>query len=506
MELVNSIASWVLKKRMHQIELFRKYPHEVQIEWFNKLIDTAKNTEFGKKHGFKDIKTRQDFQNQVPISDYEALKPYIERVRQGEQNVIWPTDINWFAKSSGTTSDKSKFIPVSKESLEDCHYKGGKDLLSIYFNAFPDSKLFVGKGLVLGGSSEVNEYKKNSYYGDLSSIIIKNLPMWAEFVRTPSIDITLLPEWEEKIEKMAQAGVKEDVTNISGVPSWNLALLNRILEISGKKNMLEVWPNFEMYAHGGVSFSPYRERFKQLFPSEKVVYLETYNASEGFIGLQDEFSKTDADLLLMLDYGVYYEFLPLSELGKDNPKTTLLEEVELDEEYAIIMSTNAGLWRYMLGDTIRFTSTNPYRIKISGRTKYFINAFGEELMAENAEKGLQMACEKTESIVKEYTAGPFFNEKDSSGGHEWIIEFDKEPEDLEYFTTLLDNSLKALNSDYEAKRYKDMNMKLPKVISASNGTFYDWLRSKGKLGGQNKVPRLSNHRKIIEEIYALGSL
>ncbi len=503
MELVNSIASWVLKKRMHQIELFRKYPHEVQIEWFNKLIDTAKNTEFGIKHGFKDIKTRTDFQNQVPIVDYEGLKPYIERARKGEQNIIWPTEINWFAKSSGTTSDKSKFIPVSKESLEGCHYKGGKDLLSIYLNAFPESKLFVGKGLVLGGSSEVNEYKKNSYYGDLSSIIIKNLPMWAEFVRTPSIDITLLPEWEEKIEKMAQAGVKEDVTNISGVPSWNLALLQRILEITGKNNMLEVWPNFEMYAHGGVSFSPYRERFKQLFPSEKVVYLETYNASEGFIGLQDQFSAEEADLLLMLDYGVYYEFLPLSELGKDNPKAKLLEEVELDEEYAIVMSTNAGLWRYMLGDTVRFTSLEPYRIKISGRTKYFINAFGEELMAENAEKGLQQACEKTDAIVSEYTAGPFFNKNENGGGHEWIIEFEKEPEDLDYFTEVLDNALKTLNSDYEAKRYKDLNMQMPRLTAVKSGTFYAWLKSKGKLGGQNKVPRLSNHRTIIEEIHAL---
>ena len=506
MELVNSIASWVLKKRMHQIELFRKYPHEVQIEWFNKLINTAKNTEFGKKHHFKRIKSRQDFQNRVPISDYETLKPYIERVRQGEQNVLWPTEINWFAKSSGTTSDKSKFIPVSKESLEECHYKGGKDLLSIYFNTFPDSKLFVGKGMVLGGSSEVNEHKKNSYYGDLSTIIIKNLPYWAEYVRTPSIDITLLPDWENKIEKMAQAGAKEDVTNISGVPSWNLALLQRILEITGKENMLEVWPNFEMYAHGGVSFTPYREKFKKLFPSENVVYMETYNASEGFIGLQDQFSSEEGDLLLMLDYGIFYEFLSLSELGSDNPKAELLEDVELGQEYAIVMSTNAGLWRYMLGDTVRFTSLEPYRIKISGRTKYFINAFGEELMAENAEKGLQLACKKTGASIKEYTAGPYFNEGENGGGHEWIIEFENAPEDLEYFTEVLDNSLKSLNSDYEAKRYKDMNMQMPILTSVKNGTFYEWLKSKGKLGGQNKVPRLSNHRKLIEEIHGLGLL
>ncbi|MBD79404.1 MAG: hypothetical protein CL840_10815 [Crocinitomicaceae bacterium] len=497
MALVNSIASWILKKRLHQIELFRKYPHEVQNEWFNKLIDTAKDTEFGKKHGFSKIKNVDDYRKAVPIRDYDDMKDDILRIKHGEQNILWPSDIKWFAKSSGTTSDKSKFIPVSKESLEECHYKGGKDLLSIYLNQNPESGLFKGKGLVIGGSSEVNQFSKNSYYGDLSSIIIKNLPYWAEYIRTPSIEITLLPDWEVKLEKIAQAGIKEDVTSIAGVPSWNLTVINRILEITGAKNMLEVWPNFELYAHGGVNFTPYREKFQQLFPSDQVTYLETYNASEGFMGIQDRFDGSH-DVLLMLDYGIYYEFMPLDQLHTKNPTTKLLHEVELDQEYALVISTNAGLWRYMLGDTVRFTTLNPYRIKISGRTKYFINAFGEELIADNAEHALKHACENTGAQVSEYTAGPYFD--DTGGGHEWIIEFEKEPEDLNFFADVLDTSLKSVNSDYEAKRYKDFNMKAPIVHAVTPGTFYDWMKSKGKLGGQNKVPRLSNDRKILEEL------
>ena len=497
MALVNSIASWVLKKRLHQIDLFRKYPHEVQNECFSKLISAAKDTEFGKKYKFSKIKNVNDFRKSVPIHDYEDIKDYILRIKHGEQNLLWPSEIKWFAKSSGTTNDKSKFIPVSKESLEECHYKGGKDLLSIYLNANPESELFTGKGLVIGGSSEVNQFSKNSYYGDLSSIIIKNLPYWAEYIRTPSIEIALLPDWEEKLEKIALAGSKEDVTSIAGVPSWNLTVINRILEITGAKNMLEVWPNFELYAHGGVNFTPYREKFKELFPSDKVAYLETYNASEGFIGLQDRFDGNN-DVLLMLDYGIFYEFLPLEELHAKKSKTVLLDEVEIGKEYAIIISTNAGLWRYLLGDTVQFTTLKPYRIKISGRTKYFINAFGEEVMAENAEHALKHACENTGARIYEYTAGPYFTKL--GGGHEWIIEFEKEPKDLSFFADVLDTSLKSVNSDYEAKRYKNLNMQAPIVNSANKNTFYKWLKSKGKLGGQNKVPRLSNDRKILNEI------
>lgn len=498
MEIVNSIVSWVIKKRIHQIELFKSYPHEVQAEWLTALCYTARNTEFGKKYGFGDIRTHDDLINQVPVQDYESLQEYILRIKHGEQNILWPNKIKWFAKSSGTTADKSKFIPVSKESLDECHYKGGKDLLSIYYNQNPESKLFSGKGLVIGGSSQVNQFSSQSYYGDLSSIIIKNLPYWAEYVRTPSREIALMPEWESKLDKMAQAGASENVTNLSGVPSWNLILLKRILEISGKDNMLEVWPNFELYAHGGVSFRPYRKQYETLFPSDKVTYLETYNASEGFFGIQDQFENGNNDLLLMLDYGIYYEFLPMSELGKEYPKSLSLAEVEKGVNYALLISTNAGLWRYMIGDTVEFTSLKPHRIRITGRTKFYINAFGEELIADNAEEAVKICHEKTGAIVQEYTAGPIFYE--NNGGHEWIIEFEKEPEDIEYFIEILDTALKSLNSDYEAKRYNDMNMRKPKINVVPKGTFYRWMNSRGKLGGQNKVPRLSNERKFLESI------
>jgi hypothetical protein len=503
MEIVHNIAAWALKKRAHQIDLFRKYPLDVQREWFLKLLEKGKNTEYGKRHGFKYIKTYKQYTEQVPLNDYESLKEDILAIKHGRQNVLWPTEIKWFAKSSGTTADKSKFIPVSREALEDCHYKGGKDLLSIYFNARPDSKLFMGKGLAIGGSSEVNQFSKNSYYGDLSSIIIKNLPYWAEYVRVPSLEITLMPKWEDKLEKIAKAGLAENVTNISGVPSWNLILLERILAYSGKEHMLEVWPSFELYTHGGVSFAPYEKRFHELFPADSVWYLQTYNASEGFFGIQDRFEKGIDDMLLMLDYGIFYEFIPLDQVGKAHPKTIWLDDVEAGATYAVIITTNGGLWRYMLGDTVTFTSIAPYRIKVSGRTKYYINAFGEELMADNAEQGLKTACEKTGASVREYTAGPVFPSEHQKGGHQWIVEFDKPPSDINYFASALDTALKTLNSDYEAKRYQDINMGMLKITPAPEGTFYNWLKSKGKLGGQNKVPRLSNDRKILEELLAL---
>jgi hypothetical protein len=503
MELVHNIAAWVLKKRAHQIDLFRKYPLDVQREWFTRLLDTAKGTEYGKRHGFSRIKSYAQYTKHVPLNDYESLREDILSIKHGRQNVLWPSEIKWFAKSSGTTTDKSKFIPVSREALEDCHYKGGKDMLSIYFNARPDSKLFTGKGLAIGGSSEVNQFSKNSYYGDLSSIIIKNLPYWAEYVRTPSLEITLMPKWEEKIEKIARAGLKENVTSISGVPSWNLILLERILQLSGKQHMLEVWPNFEIYTHGGVAFAPYERRFHALFPSDDVWYLQTYNASEGFFGIQDTFDKGTNDMLLMLDYGIFYEFIPLDEVGKSSPKTIWLDEVQLGETYAMVISTNGGLWRYMIGDTITFTSVAPYRIKVSGRTRYFINVFGEELMADNAEQGLAVACEKTGVSIREYTAGPVFPTQDQKGTHEWLIEFEQAPTDLAYFATVLDNALKTLNSDYEAKRYRDINMAMPQIRSVPAGTFYNWLKAKGKLGGQNKVPRLSNDRKLLDEVHEL---
>lgn len=490
-----------MKKRLHQIELFIKYPHDVQDEWFNRLITSAKDTEWGKKFDYNSIKNPHQFRDRVPISDYESLEPYIDKIRNGKQNVLWNSEIKWFAKSSGTTNSKSKFIPVSNEALEDCHFKGGKDSLAIYFNNNPDSMLYEGKSLAIGGSHKLSEVNNESYYGDLSAILIQNLPFWAEFIRTPNLSVTLMDKWEHKIEKLAKITSKRNVTNISGVPSWTLLLLKRILEITGTSNIEEVWPNLELFAHGGVNFNPYREQFKKITPSN-MNYIETYNASEGFFGIQDQ-SNSD-EMLLMLDYGVYYEFLPTDQLGLENPKTILLDQVELNKNYALIISTNAGLWRYLIGDTIKFTSLSPFRIQITGRTKNFINAFGEELIIENAEKALAVACEKSHAIITEYTAAPVYFKNNENAAHEWLIEFEKEPNNIEYFNEILDNTLKSLNSDYEAKRYHDMVLRKPIVKTMPKNTFYNWLKQKGKLGGQNKVPRLSNDRKYVEEILMIS--
>ena len=498
MALINSVVSWLMKKRIHQIELFLKYPYDVQTEWLKKLLLTAKDTEFGRKYDFKNIANPDDFRNRIPVGDYETVKPYIIRLRQGEQNLLWYSDIKWFAKSSGTTSDKSKFIPVSSEALEECHFKGGKDMLSIYCNNNPNTLLFDGKGLALGGSHQISDFNNESYYGDLSAIIIQNLPWWAEFMRTPNLSITLMDKWEHKIEMMADVTMNEDVTNISGVPSWTLLLLKRILEKTGKQNLLDVWPNLELFTHGGVSFTPYKEQFKKLIPSGKMNYLETYNASEGFFGIQDR-NRAD-DMLLMLDYGIYYEFIPAEDFESDNPHTLTLNEVETGKNYAIVITTNAGLWRYKIGDTITFTSLNPHRIKITGRTKNFINACGEELIIDNAEKALAIACEKSNSQIREFTAAPIYSNDKQSACHEWLIEFFKEPESIDYFTEVLDNALKSINSDYEAKRYQNMILRLPMIKIVPEGTFYNWMRSKGKLGGQHKVPRLANNRQYIDEI------
>ncbi len=499
MALMNSVISWLMKKRLHQIELFMKYPHEVQQEWFKKLISNGADTEWGKKYNYKNIKSVEDFRSNVPISDYDALKPYIDRLRSGEQNILWNTDVKWFAKSAGTTSDKSKYIPVTEESLEECHYKAGKDMLSIYFNNNPESIFFDGKGLALGGSQKISEFNNSEYYeGDLSAIIIHNLPYWAEFVRVPKRKVALLENWETKIDIMAETTKDHDVTNLSGVPSWTLLLLKRILKITGKNNILEVWPNLEVFFHGGVNFDPYRKQFDELIPSKKMIYMNTYNASEGFFGIQRG-NKAD-DLLLMLDYGVYYEFLPLDRLHDENPKTIGLKEVKLNTNYALVISTNAGLWRYLIGDTVEFTSLLPYRIRITGRTKNFINAFGEELIIDNAEAALKAACLKHKAVINEYTAAPLYLEGDKKAAHEWIIEFETPPGDLKKFTRTLDNRLKSINSDYEAKRSHNILLNKPKVIPVPKGTFYKWMKKKGKLGGQNKVPRLSNNRNYIDDI------
>jgi GH3 auxin-responsive promoter len=497
--LLNSIASWLMVKRLHQIDLFRKHPHEVQIETFLKLIESGRETEFGSKYNFENIENIEQFRREVPIQSYEELKPWIERLRRGEQFLLWPTEVKWFAKSSGTTSDKSKFIPVTEESLRDCHYKGGKDMITLYCSNYPEHQLFTGKNLALGGSHQTDYFDRyETYHGDVSAIIIQNLPLWADFFRAPSVEIALLSEWEEKLEKMARSTMEENVVSLSGVPSWMIVLLRRILEITGKKKITEVWPNLELYYHGGINYSPYRKQIDELIGKE-IATVELYNASEGFFGIQDQ-AKSD-EMLLMLDYGIYYEFMPSEEWANENGKTILLDELVLGKSYALIISTTGGLWRYNTGDTIEFTSLDPYRFRITGRTKHFINVFGEEVMIGNAEQALQIACSKTEAQISEYTVAPIFMDQEGKqGAHEWLIEFSKEPESISYFAELLDNALKSVNSDYEAKRYHNFVLQAPQIQKASTGTFYRWLRSKEKLGGQHKVPRLSNERKVLEEV------
>lgn len=498
---LNSFFSWVIKKRLHQIDLFMKYPVEVQNELFSRLMDEAALTRFGLEHGFANFKTIKDFKNAVPIRSYEEFKPYIDLLREGEQNILWPSKLKWFAKSSGTTDARSKFIPVSKEALEECHYKGGKDLLALYYSQRPNARIYDGKSLVMGGSSKINPFNEEGYTGDLSAIIIRNLPIWVELKRTPSRDIALMDNWEEKIEAMALATMDEDVSNIAGVPSWTLVLLKRIMEIKGTDNIKEIWPNLELFMHGGVSFKPYREQFEKIIRGGEMNYINTYNASEGFFGIQDRLDGDD--MLLMLDYGIFYEFLPVEELYSKHPKTIGLKEVELGQNYALVISTNGGLWRYLVGDTIRFTSKYPFRIQVSGRTKHFINAFGEELMVDNSDHAIAAACAATGAHVTDYTVAPIYMSDDAKGAHEWLIEFEKEPHCFDTFSQSLDSALKQVNTDYEAKRAFDLNMRAPVIRPIPKGTFYQWLKQKGKLGGQHKVPRLSNERTFLEEVLNL---
>lgn len=498
MPIINSFISWLMKKRIHQIELFMKYPHEVQQEVFQKLITTASDTEWGNKYKYHEIKNYAQFSSRVPLQDYEDLKQYVVRLKQGEKNLLWPGEVKWFAKSSGTTNDKSKFIPVTREALEECQFKAGKDMLSIYCSNNPYTKIFQGKSLTIGGSRQINQFNRESYYGDLSAIIIKNLPFWADMLSTPEQSIALMENWEEKIEKIASFTSNENVTSITGVPSWALVILNKVLEINDKNDISEIWPNLEVFFHGGVSFTPYLEQFKNIISSPYMSFMETYNASEGFFGIQD--TVHSKELLLMLDYGIFYEFIPISEYTSENPKVISLQEVEKNVNYAMLISTNGGLWRYKIGDTIQFTSLNPYRITISGRTKHFLNAFGEEVMIDNAEKALLTACQKTNAIVTDYTVAPVFLKNKEAGAHEWLIEFKEPPNDIHFFIEVLDNSLKAINSDYEAKRYGNYILQKPIVRMLPNGTFYEWMKQRGKLGGQNKVPKLSNDRKYVESI------
>lgn len=498
---VNSIISWFLKKRKHQLDLFVKYPHEVQNELLFNLLKTARDTTIGKEFGFSSIKTYKAFSEKIPIRTYETMADLLEQTRKGVQNVFWPSPIKWFAKSSGTTNSRSKFIPVSEEAIRYGHFNAGKDMLCLFVNNNPSTELFAGKSLRLGGSGAI--YQDNdTYFGDLSAIIIENLPFWADYSSAPKQKTALMSEWDEKMQAIVEETIHQDITSLVGVPSWMLVLLNKVLERTGKANVLEVWPNLEVYFHGGVNFSPYREQFKRLIPSPRFNYYETYNASEGFFAIQDQ--NNSDELLLMLDYGIFYEFIPMSEFKGENSKAISLEKVVLDVNYAMVITTNSGLWRYLIGDTIKFTCLKPYRIKITGRTKHFINVFGEELIVENAEKALKIACEKSNALAKEFTVAPIFMEGKSKGAHEWLIEFNKTPECPDLFSKSLDKALQEINSDYEAKRYRNMTLTGPVVRTARKNVFYNWLRSKNKLGGQHKVPRLSNNRALLEELLALN--
>ncbi len=499
--LVNSVASWFLKKRFHQIELFLKYPNEVQNELLLGLIETAQGTEIGKQYDFASIENYKTFCERIPISSYEDCQQIIERSRQGEQNIFWPTPIKWFAKSSGTTNAKSKFIPVSSESLEDCHYAAGKDLLCMYLNNNEDSQMFTGKSLRLGGSKEL--YTENgTVFGDLSAILIDNMPFWAEFSSTPSSKVSLMNDWEHKMQAIVDETINENVTSLTGVPSWMLVLLNNVLETTGKQSLFDIWPNLEVYFHGGVSFTPYMDQYKAILPKNNFKYYEIYNASEGFFAIQDQ--NNSSELLLMLDYGIFYEFIPMDTYGTSNEKIIPLSDVEIGKNYAVIITTNAGLWRYKIGDTIRFTSINPYRVKVSGRTKHHINVFGEELIIENAEDALKQVCKATNTEIVDYTAAPIFMKGREKGAHEWLIEFKTAPKDINHFNELLDNTLKSLNSDYEAKRYNNITLNKPKINIARPQLFYDWLKENDKLGGQHKIPRLSNSRNYLNELLQLN--
>lgn len=503
MPLFNDSMVWLMKRRLPRIQVQRDQAMDVQLQTFRSLINAAKNTTWGKMYDFASINSIADFQERIPISSYEELTPMLERVMKGEQNVLWPSQIKWFSKSSGTTNARSKYIPVSKESLEDCHYMGGKDLIALYIDNVEDTKIFDGKGLSIGGSLSNNPITDYGKAGDVSAVIMKNLPIWAQLIRTPDLEVALLGEWEDKIAKMAAITSTENVSSILGVPTWTLVLINRILEMTGERDILEVWPNFEVFFHGAVAFQPYRDLFKnKVFGSGNIRFFEIYNASEGFFGLQDDMSRPD-EMMLMLDYGIFYEFIPTNDTGHEESKICTVDEVEVNKNYTLLISTNAGLWRYKIGDTVRITSKKPLRIKISGRTKHFINAFGEELIVENAEQAITQTCETHNAEILEYTAGPVYMADGNNGCHEWVIEFLKQPLDIEKFRIDLDNNLRQLNSDYDAKRYKDYVLKNLILHAVKKGTFYEWMRRRGKLGGQNKVPRLSNNREYLDSLIQL---
>jgi len=498
MSIISPAFKGYIKLRQSAIDNYMLNPIDTQKQVFNNLIGSAQFTEYGKKYHFDKIDNIVDFKKNVPINDYDTLKPYIQRIREGSQNVLWPSPITWFAKSSGTTSDKSKFIPVSKESLDDNHYKASKDVLTLYMRSFPQSGMLSGKCLVMGGSHQINQLNADSFFGDLSAVMLQNMPWFGQMGRTPDLSIALMDEWEAKIEKIAHSTIEENVTYIAGVPTWTIVLIKRIFELTGTNNLLDVWPNLELYIHGGVSFRPYRKQFEQYIPSPGMHYLETYNASEGFFAAQDHIGADG--MLLFINHGIYYEFMPMEEYGKEHPETLTLKEVELNKNYALVINTNGGLWRYLVGDTIQFTSLAPYRIKITGRLKHFINAFGEEVIVDNTDHAIEQACAETGAIVNDYSAAPVYMTGQSNGAHEWIIEFEKLPCPLNIFVEKLDKALQSVNSDYEAKRHKNIALRMPIVHIMPKDGFNKWLKDKGKLGGQHKVPRLSNERKYLEEM------
>lgn len=487
--------------RSWRIEAWKANPHDSQREILQDLVTSAQYTEFGRKYEFSKLFTVRDFKDTVPLHEYDDLKPYIERLMAGETHLLWNTPVSWFAKSSGTTSDRSKFIPITEESLDDCHYKAAKDVLTFYYNFNPDSHLLTGKGLVIGGSHTISQLNEDVQYGDLSAVLMQNTPFYGNWMRTPELSIALMDEWESKIEKLAETTIRENVTSISGVPTWTLVLFRRILELTGKSTISEVWPSLELFMHGGVSFTPYREQFEKVIGKD-INYLEIYNASEGFFAAQER--PGDDGMLLLVDHGVFMEFMPVEEYGKEKPQTVGLKDVVTGKNYGLVISTNGGLWRYVIGDTIQFTSTDPYRIRVSGRLKHYINAFGEEVIVENSDKAISIASQKTGAIVNDYTAAPIYFSEESNGAHQWLIEFEKEPTDFQTFVDELDTALRELNSDYDAKRHKDIALRKPVVQQLQPGVFKAWLKSKGKLGGQHKVPRLSNERMYIEEILSFA--
>ena len=500
MTFINTLLGLFTQKRLSQIDYFKAHPVKVQRDTWQELLTRGKSTEYGKRYGFDTILTPEQYRERVPVVSYEEISGEVRRMMEGESGILWTEETRWFAKSSGTTDAKSKFIPVSPSALEECHFRGGKDVIAVFNRLYPEAGVFGGKTLALGGSSEVSKTNTDCRFGDLSAILISNTPFWANRMKTPDASIMLMSNWEEKIEKICETTVREDVRCLAGVPSWFLTVINKILERTGKKHLHEVWPNLELFIHGGISFTPYREQYRRLLPDPKMKYLETYNASEGFFGLQDD--PEDTSLLLMLVYGVYYEFMPVSEVGQSKPRTLMLEEVKTGENYALVITTNSGLWRYMIGDTIQFTSTKPYKFRITGRTKLFINAFGEELIIDNATEALHTVCRATGAEVVEFTAAPVFMEEGKRGAHEWLVEFSTPPADPEAFAEALDKELQRLNSDYEAKRL--LSLERLRLQKARRGLFNEWLKEKGKLGGQHKVPRLWNDRTHIDELLKMN--